>query len=116
MFIAACVKKGVQPCKGGMFISIVAKTLSKTPKLTRMVRFCGVPIGVNLRKNLRAECPDPVRFCGVHAPPSATRALGVDSCDLHSQPHRILTEILYTASHFFSPRGFICLGISSASV
>ena len=25
-----------------------------------------------------------VRFCGVPAPTSATRALGVDSCDLHS--------------------------------
>ena len=42
MFIAACVKKGVQPCKGGMFICVVAKTLLKITKLTRMVRFCGV--------------------------------------------------------------------------
>ncbi len=43
MFIAACVKKEVQPCKGGnMFICVVAKTLLKIPKLTRMERFCGV--------------------------------------------------------------------------
>ena len=42
MFIAACVEKEVQPCKGGMFIYVVAKTLLKIPKLTRMERFCGV--------------------------------------------------------------------------
>ena len=42
MFIAACVKKGVQPCKGGMFICVVAKTLLKITKLTRMEWFCGV--------------------------------------------------------------------------
>ena len=38
MFIAACVKKGAQPCKGGMFICVVAKTLLKITKLTRMGR------------------------------------------------------------------------------
>ena len=32
------VEKSSQPCKGGMFISTVAKTLSKTAKLTPMVR------------------------------------------------------------------------------
>ena len=39
MFIAAWIKKGVQPCKGGMFICVVAKTLLKITKLTRIVQF-----------------------------------------------------------------------------
>ena len=50
MFIAACVKKGVQPCKGGMFICVVAKTLLKITKLTRMVRLGNRTIRVNLGK------------------------------------------------------------------
>jgi len=34
MFIAASGKKGIKPRRGGIFISAVAKTPSKTPKLT----------------------------------------------------------------------------------
>ena len=87
MFIAACVKKGVQPCKGGMFICVVAKTLLKITKLTRMVRLGNrtyrvwdsspnypiyflifITIGVNLRK-ITVATPRPSRHCfAVYAP------------------------------------------------
>ena len=51
MFIAASGKKGIKPRRGGMFISAVAKTPSKIPKLTPMVRFPNRIIGVNADAN-----------------------------------------------------------------
>ncbi len=49
MFIAACGQKRPKPRRGGMFISTIAKTLSKTAKLTPMVRRKTEPTGLGPR-------------------------------------------------------------------